>query len=323
MHDLINKYFHDNITPEEKELLFSKVLVNNELKDEFASVQNVQALISLLPLDQDKVNGIDSLYSFKKSLRRKHTFPIRHFIGYAAAICVAILSTWSIMTMTQKEIELPPLSYEEFTVPAGQRAQLKLHDGSIVWLSARSTLRYPNYFTNNERRVELDGEAFFDVAKDENNPFIVSTEKLNIEVLGTQFNVFAYKGRGNFNTSLIEGSVRVYNQHDKSNVLQLVPYERAELINNKLIKHHFDDKSFLLWKEGIYAFDDVYFADIMSKLELYYDVTIDINNNQIKQYRFSGKFRQRDGVENVLRNLQKVHYFSYTKDEEKNIITIR
>lgn len=79
----------------------------------------------------------------------------------------------------------------------------------------------------------------------------------------------------------------------------------------------------MLWKEGVYAFDDASFSDIIKKLELYYDVTIVQKNKQLDRYRFSGKFRQRDGVESVLQILQKVYSFSFVKDEDRNCITIR
>ena len=79
---------------------------------------------------------------------------------------------------------------------------------------------------------------------------------------------------------------------------------------------------FLLWKEGIYAFDDQPFNEIIKKLELYYDVTIILNNAKLNNYRFTGKFRQRDGIESVLRTLQRIYKFSYKKDDELNRIII-
>ncbi|MDH6304093.1 transmembrane sensor [Parabacteroides sp. PF5-5] len=323
MHELIEKYFNGSITYHEKQELFLLIERNAELKEEFISLQNLYGMSSLQFRENDRSAAFTKLKEFKqKRSRKSFVRSLKRVAGYAAAICIAILSTWLIMRETMME-ETPQLAfYEEFVTPAGQRAMLKLHDGTTVWLNARSSLRYPNVFINGERKVELNGEAFFDVKHDENTPFVVATEKLDIKVLGTQFNVTAYHGRNEFNASLMEGSIKVYNKGNEQNALFIAPKECAELVNNQLVKRSFDNFDFLLWKEGIYAFDDITFTEIIRRLELYYDVTINVANRKVSTYRFTGKFRQRDGVESALRTLQKVYYFKFTKDEENNIITI-
>lgn len=255
--------------------------------------------------------------------KKKFIHLTRHFVGYAAAICLAILSTWTIMNYQRDNVIEEQLSFEEFSTPPGQRAQVKLHDGTVVWLNARSRLRYPNRFSGTERKVELDGEAFFEVSRNEEAPFVVSTEKLDIKVLGTKFNVFAYKGKNEFTTALIEGSVKLYQSDNESVAMYMSPNDYAELKDGRLVKSKICSTDFLLWKEGIYAFDDIPFGEIIKKLELYYDITIEIRNKNLNNYKFSGKFRQRDGIESVLKTLQKIYYFSYVKDEELNKITIR
>lgn len=325
MHELITKYFNREITAKEKRQLFSLMESDAELKKEFVSMQNIYALTSLLPAEVDEPEAIGKLLDFKHARKRQSfRIPYKHIVGYAAAICIAIVSTWMATNYNYSLIhEKEVIAYEEFTTPSGQRAMVKLQDGTTVWLNARSTLRYPNHFAKGERRVELNGEAFFDVKHNEEIPFVVNTEKLDIKVLGTKFNVFAYKGRNEFNASLMEGSVKIYTTQDEQNALFMQPNEHVELIENKLVKSSIDNADFLLWREGIYAFDDVSFNHIIKKLELYYDIAIQINNKKLDSYKFSGKFRQRDGVESVLRTLQKVYYFSYVKDEEQNKITIR
>lgn len=324
MHILITKYFEGEITAAERKLLFSMIQTDEKLRKDFSSVQNLYALSSWLPNENDEFEAVDKLAAFKHTHCRKKRYPIhilKHAAGYAAAICITILSTW--MVMNDREPAEEMVTYEEFTTPSGQRAMVKLHDGTIVWLNARSTLRYPNHFAREERKVELDGEAFFDVEHNEHKPFVVSTEKLDIKVLGTKFNVFAYKGREEFNTALLEGSVKVYERMNEEKALFMNPNECVELKDNKLVKRPMGNTDFLLWKEGIYAFDDVPFEDIIKKFELYYDIVITVNNSKLMKYKFSGKFRQRDGVESALRTLRKVYYFTYIKDEENNNIVIR
>ena len=324
MHILITKYFEGEITAAERKLLFSMIQTDEKLRKDFSSVQNLYALSSWLPNENDEFEAVDKLAAFKHTHCRKKRYPIhilKHAAGYAAAICITLLSTW--MVMNDREPAEEMVTYEEFTTPSGQRAMVKLHDGTTVWLNARSTLRYPNHFAREERKVELDGEAFFDVEHNEHKPFVVSTEKLDIKVLGTKFNVFAYKGREEFNTALLEGSVKVYERMNEEKALFMNPNECVELKDNKLVKRPMGNTDFLLWKEGIYAFDDVPFEDIIKKFELYYDIVITVNNSKLMKYKFSGKFRQRDWVESALRTLRKVYYFTYIKDEENNNIVIR
>lgn len=230
MHILITKYFEGEITAAERKLLFSMIQTDEKLRKDFSSVQNLYALSSWLPNENDEFEAVDKLAAFKQTHCRKKRYPIhiiKHAAGYAAAICITILSTW--MVMNDREPAEEMVTYEEFTTPSGQRAMVKLHDGTTVWLNARSTLRYPNHFAREERKVELDGEAFFDVEHNEHKPFVVSTEKLDIKVLGTKFNVFAYKGREEFNTALLEGSVKVYERMNEEKALFMNPNECVEL----------------------------------------------------------------------------------------------
>lgn len=323
MYDLIVKYFEHTITPEEKNRLFSGMETDEKLKIEFATIQNIRSLTTLLPAKEDQIDGVRGLLDFKQAKKKKsYTLPVKHIIGYAVAVCAAVLLTWTVTIGIDDGEESLAIEYEEVSAPSGQRVLVKLHDGTTVWLNAHSTLRYPNQF-GKERIVELDGEAFFEVKEDRKKPFVVTTDKLNIEVLGTHFNVHAYKGRDEFRISLLEGAVQIYDRKDESKMLFLNPNEQAELIENKLIKTTFSNTDFLLWREGVYAFDDVTFGDLIKKLEFYYDITIEVRNQNINKYRYSGKFRQRDGVESVLHTLQKVHYFRFVKDDALNKITIK
>jgi ferric-dicitrate binding protein FerR (iron transport regulator) len=325
MNYLITKYFKQNITYLEKKELFSQMEVDDELKKDFISVQNLFGLYSILPSDKDEIIALYKLRRFKQMRRRKTLLlSLKHTGGYVAAVCITVLSTVIVMKHTTLLGKTQPvIAYEELTTPAGQRVTVKLHDGTVVWLNARSTLRYPTFFAGGERKVELDGEAYFEVARKEEQPFVVSTERLNIKALGTHFNVSAYKGQNAFNTSLVDGSVKIYNKGNERNAMFLHPNEYAELKSNRLMKHTFDNLNFLLWKDGIYAFDNMSFTDIMNKMQWFYDIKVDVHNRKLSEYKFSGKIRHRDGLESVLRTLQKVYHFSFVKDDELNTVTVR
>jgi len=333
MHTTILKYFEGTLSTEERTELFKQIDNDASLRQKFIEAQSLYALTTWLPSDRDEIEGIDSLFDFKqKQKKAKITIFHKHLFGYTAAVILSMVASWGVLqfrTIREKALEErmafmeeSQITYEEFTAPAGQRALLKLQDGTTVWLNARTTLRYPNKFSRKERRVELEGEAFFDVKKNEEIPFVVTTDRLDIKVTGTSFNVFAYRGQEEFNTSLTEGSVWVYDKKDDSRGLKLLPNERAVMIKNQLYKQPFIQMDFLLWKEGIYAFDNLPFTEIVTKLELYYDIKIVVENEEIRKYKFSGKFRQRDGIEYVFRTLKKIRDFKYLKDDDLNAITI-
>lgn len=322
MRDLILKYFAGELTPEERKKLFSLLKTDKEWKKEFAEMQNISAASAFAYSPVDKDTAKRKLHNFNKHHRkRSYVHLFKNVANYAAVILLSVGITYFVTRRFLLSEEFTA-TYEEFSTPAGQRAMLKLHDGTIVWLNACSSLRYPNRFAEEERKVELKGEAYFEVKKSKEQPFVVETSQADIKVMGTTFNVFAYPDKAEFNTSLIDGSVKVYTKDNENNALVLQPHECAFFTSKGLEKKYYEENDFLLWKEGIYAFSDLPFSAIAKKLELYYDVTLIINNNNLKSYKYTGKFRQRDGVESVLRTLQKVYPFTYIKDDEKNCITL-
>ena len=205
-------------------------------------------------------------------------------------------------------------------VPAGQRACISLQDGTVVWLNAQSTLTYPSHFYGKERTVSIIGEAFFEVAKDKNRPFIVAAQDAKIQVLGTKFNVYSYPDSKQIRTSLIEGAVQVFY---KSKQVILRPNEESIAQDGKLTVSNIKNPDMLLWRNGIYSFNNERLADIVNKLELYYDVTINIANPKLKDINYTCKFRQRDGIEKILHTIQKIHHFKIEIDKENNVITLK
>ena len=206
--------------------------------------------------------------------------------------------------------------------PAGQNAQVTLADGSKVWLNAGSTLHFPTRFPDKERLVNLEGEGFFEVQANKEKPFIVSTTSYTIKALGTTFNVNAYKKSKDFETSLLTGKVEVADHAGKQTIL-LSPNNRVVLEGNKLKTLPIQDSEYFLWREGIICFNEP-LSEVLKKLELYFDVKIEVNNKRVLQneQHCIGKFRSRDGLEHILEVLQLTSHFSYKKDDEKNLVTI-
>ena len=289
MHYLITKYFEGEITAEERKLLFSRIRTDAKVRKDFSSVQNLYALSSWLPKENDELNAVDKLAGFKQAHCRKKHNPVpfmRHVAGYAAAICLTILSTWIVLDNRQSPEE--HIAYEEFSIPSGQRAMVKLHDGTTVWLNARSTLRYPNRFTSGERKVELDGEAFFEVEHDEQKPFVVSTEKLDIKVLGTTFDVKAYPEEEAIFVALETGSIELKSRSFKS--YQLRPGEKA--VYNKasgrceVLRSH-DVKMYSAWRRNVLVFKSAPLSDVMKTLARTYDISFDVKDSAALRYTYT------------------------------------
>lgn len=211
------------------------------------------------------------------------------------------------------------------SVPAGQRADITLPDGSKVCLNALSSLSYPASFSADNREVTLSGQAYFEVTHDENATFTVHAGDYNVSVLGTEFDVEAYPESGEFCTTLVNGSVSVSpaaGSADTSGII-LKPNEKAYLKDGRLAVEQVDDLSSLRWREGLVCFHNETFRDIMKVFEKYYGVTIEISPSISHTNTYSGKFRQSDGLDYALRVLQRDLGFDYERDEDRPIYRIR
>lgn len=213
-------------------------------------------------------------------------------------------------------------TYQTISVPAGQRTNLTLPDGTNVWLNARTTLTYSSLFAKGDRKVCLDGEAYFEVSHDEEKPFVVESCKGTVEVLGTEFNVEAYSGLPQYEVALMRGKVKVTSVETPQAVV-LSPDTKTVLVDGKLQVVRVDDFNPYRWRDGLICFRTKPFDDIMRSFEKYYGVMIRIDNPNVFKYTYTGKFRQSDGVEYALRVLQRDLRFHYVRDDDHNIIYIQ
>ena len=319
MNDLILRYLHGELTGLEQEEFFKCLHEDKRLKKEFIRAQNLYALTHLSHHSINIDEGQRTFHSFSQIIKRKAQQKIiRNIIRYAAIALILVTSTvWATLYLNAPAGEMNTLY-----VPAGQRAQLTLQDGTEVWLNAQSTLTYPAHFSGKNRQVEVVGEAFFDVAKDKKKPFIVSTQHIDMKVLGTQFNIYSYPETGYIQTDLVEGSLMVYGERSPESSVTLKPNERVTIKDGKMFLGEIESSNYFLWKDGIYTFDNERLLDIIEKLQLYYDVTIIVKDPEIFNVRYTGKFRQRDGIDEILKVIQKIQKFRIEKNSETNTITL-
>lgn len=243
---------------------------------------------------------------------------VARFLRVAAMIVVA----FGLGYFWQSEKTEGPIAMQTISVPAGQCVNVTLPDGSNIWLNAQTTIQYPVSFNKENRQVKLDGEAYFDVAKDSKRPFIVNTKECSVEVLGTKFNIDAYSSRDKFETVLMEGSVKVSMLDDPTQAVSLKPNNKAYRSNGKLLTQKVSNYERYRWKEGLICFVDEPFKVVMEDFEKFYGLTIVVNNQKVTQYLYTGKFKQTDGVDYALSLLQKNIHFTYQRDRENHIVYI-
>ncbi len=229
--------------------------------------------------------------------------------------------------------------FHEVNVPLGSKSQLTLPDGTKIWLNAGSSLRYPVNFINGPREVYLEGEAYFDVTRDKSNPFYVKTTEISIRVLGTTFNVKSYREDKTIEATLVSGSIEIETFREKDGskeTIKLAPNQRITLskddrrwsvlenlseshpgllkplpVKSILIEKKINPESEIAWKDKRLVFSNERFDNIIVKMERWYDVKINLADEQLKEYRYTGTF-QDETIEQALEALRLATSFKYT-----------
>ena len=193
--------------------------------------------------------------------------------------------------------------FNTMRIPVGGFYRLTLADGTKVWLNSVTELRYPVTFTGEQRKVYLKGEAYFEVIHDEEHPFIVCTDKVDMRVYGTEFNVNAYQ-KGVVQTTLVNGKVGIrVNATGKEVILK--PKQMAEFVDGQAIRvENVDPYAYIAWKDGEFVFERETIEVIMDRLSRWYDVRVFYSNESVKQKRFTGVIDRYDNVEQVLRMIE-------------------
>lgn len=305
-HHILIRYFLGQASEEEKEFIHQWIESDEANRTQFIR-ERIRFDASIL---------IDKPASLEK--RRRQIPP---FLSWSLKIAASVLLLLgSFYVYDNYRMARLSQTFQCVSVPAGNRTNIQLPDGTNVWLNANTSLRYPMAFSNTNREIQLDGEAYFEVAKDK-KPFIVKTDKYDVEVLGTVFNVEAYRSKPQFRTSLYEGKVKLYNSRQPKAVF-LSPGQTAELVGKVLQVAPTKEVNSYRWKDGLIYIEDKSFDAIMTLFEKFYDVRIVINNQAVKDLGYRGKLRISDGVDHALRVLQNDFPFKYERDEERNIIYI-
>lgn len=207
------------------------------------------------------------------------------------------------------------VKYNTLIVPRGGEFSLELADGTRVWLNTESKLRYPVAFTGEERRVEMDGEVYFEVAKNREKPFVVTVNGVDIRVLGTSFNVSAYQE--DVVTTLITGKVQLKKGDEQ---VVLLPNQQAIWSDDKFKVKQVDARNYVLWKEGIFYFEDVDLETILDDMARWYNVTIFYVNPTLKKMKFSVEIKRYEDINEILRRIEQTKRVKFEiKDRTINV----
>ncbi|MDR0700128.1 MAG: FecR domain-containing protein [Tannerella sp.] len=306
---ILIRYFAGDVLEEEKEGIRLWLESDESHRQQFVR-ERIRFDASLI-VDESEIQAMTAK-------RQSSPKPLFRILFRAASVVIVVI-VFSYFYGDYKMNELS-LSMQNVYVPSGSRTSLMLAEGSTVWLNSNTTMKYPGFFQN-KRVVELDGEGFFDVAKDAEKPFIINAGQYKLEVLGTSFNIESYNNGDDFEVALFTGKLKLHKTEENGDTVYLNAGETATLIDGKLVVSATNFNKYR-WKEGLIVIEDESFEEIMLLFEKYFDVKVVIQTDKVKKLGYWGKFRIVDGIDHALRVLQNDFRFAYKREEQSDIIYI-
>jgi len=275
--------------------------IEDKVKDllETRNAQSIEEQIDEARRIVSEIDEVDSYAAFAQVSNRisGNTHPVRflQLLTRVAAILfipLAVASGW-VFYKQYSQKDSGELAMQEITSPAGIRSQVVLPDGSKVWLNAESTLKFPVPFQQNIRNVDLKGEAFFEVTRNEKKPFVVHSGSVNVKVLGTRFDCKAFDEDKTIEVILEEGKVALNsgNQNGENEAI-LKPGDHAviEKSTGKMNIQSEDIGKYIAWHKGKLVFSNTPISEVAQMLERWYGVEVVINDKDILNYRFTTTF---------------------------------
>jgi len=319
---LIDKYLKGEATAQEEKYLI----------DFFDSYEDDGKAWDIYGLGSKQAFG-DRLYNDIRSktedlspnLKSSNTLIFRRVLKVAAVISVVLGLGLAIFMAQTDNIKTETVVWNTKSTDSGEKLTFRLSDGTVVKLNSDSELRFPATFNEFKREVVLEGEAFFEVTKDLKRPFEIKTSNVSTTVLGTSFNINAYPEFKHIKVAVVTGKVKVENLEigniDLSNVIYIYPNRKATYLkqNNELIESDFVSEQELGWKQGIIYFKNASELDVIERLERWYGVDIQIENNGLKAWDLTASF-DNQLLEDVLLSLSHTANFKYSINNKKIII---
>ncbi|WP_278528504.1 MULTISPECIES: FecR family protein [Bacteroides] len=326
--DWITGYLTNSLTPEETQSLQEWLNASEENRKYFSDMQEVW--IAASDETDDSSFNKDKAYQLflkqteatpQQGINQRKAFQLRPWM-YAAAMIIVVFICGTIAFQSGKSVIRNQLTQISIEAPYGSKTKLYLPDGTLVWLNAGSKMSYAQDFGINERTLDLSGEAYFEVIKNEEMPFKVHTEELDVKVLGTKFNFRNYKDDLEAKVCLLEGKVAL-NTREKETILH--PDQQA-LLDKKTGKLSVSGTKAAYsaeWTNDRLYFDEVLLSDIIKELERSYDVKITVADDTLNTIRFYGNFRKREqSIQEIMDVLSSTDKMTYTMNGKNIVITL-
>ncbi|WP_297094495.1 FecR family protein [uncultured Draconibacterium sp.] len=203
----------------------------------------------------------------------------------------------------KKRVKQRQLKYNTIEIPRGGEYQLTLSDGTNVWLNSETTIKYPVVFAENKREVFIEGEAFFDVAHNEEVPFIVTTADMTVQVLGTAFNIRGYRNEETATTTLVRGKVNVTSTTTDQTFL-LKPSQQFITEEGNSAVRQVDVNQYIAWKEGRILFEDNTLKEIFTDVARWYNIDVEFANPALEELRFSVDVKRYDEINEITKIIE-------------------
>lgn len=325
---LMQDYLKGTITPADMQIMNELLQQDTYCRKKYREMVRIYAITSAPRFEQRKQQNLEFL-------RKQLNLPSKHCLfkrikvwSFAAIIAVLIcLNIYFIYWNNDShEATIPPISYCQIEIPLGAQSKLILPDSTLVYLNGGTTIKYDASFQDKTKReVFLSGEAYFEVTKDIEKPFIVHAAELDINVLGTKFNVSSYLDEPKIKVSLVEGKVNVSMTSDKNDECYLLPDEQA--VYNKaegsLSVREIDANAQTVWTTGRLAFVNETLSHILKIIEKKYDVQILIQSQKMNTEYFSGNIDTRLTLNEILSYLDVDNKFIWKRKGKTLIISDR
>ncbi len=319
---IIHSYFNGQLNAEKEKELSEWIKADSKNKKFFESVKKKLRAESIQHqlIDQSWSELQSRIYINNQFKSRKQTLIRRLNTNFTrvAAVVLAIVGLSFLLAQIMPRFDQlnKEISWFETVAPRGEKSMISLPDGSKVWLNSETIIQYPSNYIEGNRAIRLTGEAYFEVEKFKGSTFTVKTNDYTVEVLGTKFNVMAYEDFNRTETSLIEGKVRI---RHKNRAIEMEPGQELSFQDNQFFLEKKDTRQSTRWKDDTFDFNRVPLNELVRRLERWYDVEINMEDNELKETIYSGVFKNEETIWQVLNILQLTLPIEYERTDFRKI----